>query len=178
MIDYQSIIDKVIETEGGYVNDPADSGGPTKYGITQNTLSSWIGRRATVEDVKAISTQTASEIYASEYYFKPRIDQMPEDLQYLALDTSVLHGPYNTVKMIQNVINASEIAAVHVDGVAGPQTLKALGEVYAEMQGYLINAVVDERIAFYEKLVARKPSQKKFLQGWTNRANKFRVRVD
>lgn len=176
-MDYKSIIEKVIETEGGYVNDPADSGGPTKYGITQNTLSSWIGRRATVEDVKALSIDTATEIYTSEYYFKPRIDQMPEAIQDIALDTSVLHGPYNAVRMIQNVINASGIAAVDTDGVAGPETLKALGEAYNEMQGYFINAIVDERIAFYEKLVARKPSQKKFLTGWENRANKFRVRV-
>ena len=30
----RQIIDALIEREGGYVHNPADRGGPTKYGIT------------------------------------------------------------------------------------------------------------------------------------------------
>ena len=30
------IIDEIIRKEGGYVNDPADSGGETNWGITVN----------------------------------------------------------------------------------------------------------------------------------------------
>jgi len=31
------LIDRIIEVEGGYVNNPNDKGGPTKYGITEAT---------------------------------------------------------------------------------------------------------------------------------------------
>ena len=32
----QRVIDQIIKVEGGYVNDPSDSGGETNYGITKH----------------------------------------------------------------------------------------------------------------------------------------------
>lgn len=37
------MIDAIIRREGGYVNHPADRGGPTRYGITMATLSEELG---------------------------------------------------------------------------------------------------------------------------------------
>ena len=34
-MDIDTLIDAVIDCEGGYANHPADRGGPTKYGITE-----------------------------------------------------------------------------------------------------------------------------------------------
>jgi lysozyme family protein len=35
MTDLDELINALIEREGGYVNHPADRGGPTRYGITE-----------------------------------------------------------------------------------------------------------------------------------------------
>ena len=35
MADFNKAIDKVLVNEGGYVNDPNDAGGETKFGISK-----------------------------------------------------------------------------------------------------------------------------------------------
>lgn len=41
----EQYLDELIKREGGYVNNPADRGGATKYGITGSSCSSeWIQR--------------------------------------------------------------------------------------------------------------------------------------
>jgi len=54
-------IDEIIHTEGGFVHHKADKGGPTNLGITQRTLSYYLGRKASIEDVKNITKETARE---------------------------------------------------------------------------------------------------------------------
>lgn len=44
------IINEIINSEGGYVNDPSDSGGETKYGITFATARS-CGITKQIEDL-------------------------------------------------------------------------------------------------------------------------------
>jgi lysozyme family protein len=60
-----TILDEIIRREGGYVNHPADRGGPTKYGITAQTLGRWrkLDRPATATEVKALTETEARAIY-------------------------------------------------------------------------------------------------------------------
>lgn len=61
----EEIIEGIIHKEGGYVNHPNDRGGPTKYGVTQKTLSRYYGYQASIEDVK-ISTNRSHMIFTKE----------------------------------------------------------------------------------------------------------------
>ena len=45
------------------------------------------------------------------------------------------------------------------------------------MNDWFINAYVEERIMFCERIVANNPSQSVFLKGWKNRANSFKVDI-
>jgi lysozyme family protein len=65
------MIHDVIRREGGFVDHPADRGGPTKFGITQKTLSRALGRQATTEDVRRLTREIAAEIYRRTYYTNP-----------------------------------------------------------------------------------------------------------
>lgn len=172
------ILDTVINNEGGFVNNPSDAGGPTKYGITQATLSNYLGRDATIDDIKNLSIDDAKEIYQRKYYTEPRFDTLPVDLQPVVVDTGVLYGTRRAVIFIQTVINEAGFGPIDVDGTLGPQTRAAVTKAFNEMQGYFINAIVDERINRAQQIVANNPSQQVFLKGWTNRAESFRVPVN
>src|SRR5690606_13690489 len=64
-----TILDEIIRREGGYVNHPADRGGPTNFGITAQTLGSWrkLGRPATAAEVQALKEPEARAIYRQQY---------------------------------------------------------------------------------------------------------------
>ena len=73
----EEIIEGIIHKEGGYVNHPNDRGGPTKYGVTQKTLSRYYGYQASIEDVKNLDKSVAYDIYERYYYRVPGIDKIP-----------------------------------------------------------------------------------------------------
>ena len=54
MKDFNEIIEKVLEHEGGYVNDPKDLGGETKYGITKRFYPDIDIKNLTIEQAKDI----------------------------------------------------------------------------------------------------------------------------
>ena len=62
-MDVETMIDEILVKEGGYVNHPADRGGPTNFGITQKTLSRYLEVAVTAEMVKALDVETARDIY-------------------------------------------------------------------------------------------------------------------
>lgn len=172
------IISDILRKEGGYVNHPEDKGGPTNFGITQKTLSDYLGKPVSVEDVKNLTKKVAKEIYLSNYFYSPRIDQLPEQCHHLVLDMSVNHGSKNAIKIVQRVITLADVVDdITVDGVAGPQTFEAAKLTHEAMGNYFINAIVDERVNFYNAIVEHNPSQSVFLKGWINRAESFREAV-
>lgn len=177
MISVQSIIEEIIRREGGYVNHPNDRGGPTKYGITQKTLSRYLGHQVSIEDVKNMTKETAYEIYERDYYKGPRLDTLPEEIRPVVTDASVLYGPKRAIMFLQNIVNEAGFGPISVDGVLGPMTRSKVLEAVEAMGPWFINAYVEERIMFCERIVANNPSQSVFLKGWTNRANEFRVEV-
>ena len=97
----ETLIAEVLKKEGGYVNHPADKGGPTNYGITQDTLTNYLGRKATIDDVKNLQKSTAAEIYENNYFIKTGIQLLPEPIIPLMFDMAVNHGGHGAIKMLQ-----------------------------------------------------------------------------
>ena len=161
----KEIIDGIIKREGGYVDHPADKGGPTKYGITLATLEAWRGRAVTAEDVAGLGEQEAREIYIGEYLVKPRFNLINNvQLRVFALDSAVQHGPVRVVRWLQ------EIAGVPVDGILGPVSLKAINRLDS---GVLYRKMVAERCRFYGRIITKDPTQAFFAAGWANRIAGF-----
>jgi lysozyme family protein len=174
----QEMIDDILRREGGYVDHPADRGGPTKYGITQRTLSVYIGRAALASEVQALSEAVAREIYERNYYIAPRIDRLPETIQPFIFDCAVNHGPRRAVKFVQSVCNqAGYTPLLSVDGAMGPKTKKAAEWAEGDMGPYFLPALLEERRNFYRLIVAQRPSQEVFLAGWMNRVDEFEMEV-
>jgi hypothetical protein len=165
----ESMIEALIAREGGYVNHPADRGGPTNHGITRQTLAAWRGRPVTTEEVKRLDRSEAAEIYRASYYFGPGIDSLPAAIQAHVLDIAVNSGPRTSIRLLQRALNRCG-AGVKEDGVLGPATRAAT----AAYPGADINReLVGVRLRFYDDIVARDPRQRAFIDGWRKRANVF-----
>ena len=171
------ILTETVQNEGGYVNNPNDSGGPTNFGITQATLSGWLKRPATESDVQNLTLDEAKEIYTLQYLSGPRIDQLPDPPEAFLFDCAVNHGAVTAVKILQRVINAAGFGPVGVDGVLGPTTRQCACTAQEQMGAYFQNALVDERLKFYDAIVASHPNEEVFLKGWTARAERYRLAV-
>lgn len=177
MTTIDDLLDDVLAREGGYVHHPADRGGPTKYGITQRTLSEWLGRPATVDEVRTLDEETAREIYVARYLAGPRIDTLPDEIVGQVFDMAVNHGPRRAVRILQEVLGLAGWR-IDIDGVVGPETRRAVVQAQEQMGPLLVNAIADQRANFYRRLVAADPSQGVFLRGWLARAEAFKLPVE
>ncbi len=161
------LVADVIEREGGFNDHPEDAGGPTKYGISLKYLR---GRyqSATVEDVKALTTAMAAGFYKKDFFYGPRIDKLPAQLQPQMFDMVVNHGPSRAVKMLQKTLLIPE------DGRVGPATCTAAAAAI-EKYGFPVfsNHLVCLRKDFYRDIVKGDPEEVKFLKGWLSRADNF-----
>ena len=171
----KQIIDGILRREGGYVNNPADMGGPTKFGITLKTLRAWrkarySGLQTTTKDVQALEKDEARKIYHSQYYEKPKISLIENArLRIFLLDSAVQHSPRRVVRWLQKVV------AVPVDGLLGPVSLEAINRLDSDA---IYVMLVAERCRFYGRLITRKPSQAVFAAGWANRIAEFIEEID
>ncbi len=178
MQEISEMIDALLAREGGYVNDPSDPGGATKYGITIHTLSAVRGRKCTPTDVRNLTKAEAREIYKSLYFQKPRIDELPHDLQPCVFDMQVNAGN-RAVKILQETLNKFG-TSLKVDGVIGSKTIDNAHAVFEEAGQYLVDAYGIERREYYYRLADRRAASRKYARtrsggkgGWINRAEEF-----
>lgn len=167
------ILDDIRRREGDrYTNHPADRGGPTKYGITQATLSRWRGRPVSAQDVMELTWAEAQKIYRAEYIERPgwhMIQHQP--LAHMLVDIQVNGGqPGRWLQEAANELGAG----LRVDGDAGPQTRAAVNKLINEGYAYrLYVEVFLRRVKYYGRLVARDPSQSVFINEWLARACEY-----
>ncbi len=166
-MDVDSIIEAVILREGGdkFTDIPEDKGGPTRFGVTLPALADWLGRPATVDDLKAMTWKDAHELYRDLYVQKPGFGIIgSQSLLALVVDTAVNFGVTGAVRLLQRAIGVKD------DGVFGPLTKQAI--LQADFNG-LYRRLCAERIRSRGHTITRDPSQAKFAFGWANRDAEF-----
>ncbi len=162
-----TILGDIIRREGGYVNHPADRGGPTKFGITAQTLGAWrkLGRAATAAEVQALTETEARAIYRQQYITAPGFEVITHpELLGLLVDSGVHSGPKRAVQWLQAALG------VAADGIIGPKTRAALAAVD---QGALYSKVLGQRMRYLGRLITNDPRQAAFAAGWANRMAEF-----
>ena len=151
---FNEIIEQVLEHEGGYVNDPNDLGGETKYGITKRFYPEL--------NIKELTEEKAKQIYKDDYWDKNRVESLPQNLWHIYFDMCVNMGKRTAVKVLQRAaVNKGK--DIEVDGGLGPMTIGAL-------KGVELDRVRAYRVKFYVDLITSKPEQEKFFLGWFRRA--------
>jgi lysozyme family protein len=146
------IIDFILRHEGGYVNDRDDPGGETKFGISKRSYPNL--------DIKNLTKKQAAEIYERDFYNKVRGDDLPVWLALMVTDFSVNAGIKPAVAILQRLVNETD------DGIIGKKTIAACK---SKPSRTLRQAYTTSREAYYDALAARRPTMKKFLNGWKMR---------
>lgn len=155
-------IDLVLRHEGGYVNNPKDPGGETKYGISKRAYPG--------EDIKNLSIDRAKAIYYNDYWLKNHLEKIADkEVAAALLDTVVNHGkgPMLAQKAAQDIG-----VPLSVDGKLGPQSIASINSLPAKQ--YLAS-LYNVRKDYYYDLVLRDPEKAVFLKGWLARIDKWKV---
>ena len=167
------LIGEVLEREGGatFTNNPADRGGPTKYGITAATLAQWRQKPVLAADVAALTEEEARAIYRRRYIEDPGFDKIgSEALRAVLVDAGVNHGPRTAVKFLQRAL------AIQDDGILGPVTLQVVNLRNGLLQ--LAIRVLAQRTRFFGRMISKNltdadrdgiPDNTEFAAGWLDR---------
>ena len=162
---FEDCLARILKHEGGYVNDPLDSGGRTNLGVTQRVWEEWVGHPVTEADMKALTPQKVGSMYKLKYWNPSYCEVLPKGLDYVVFDFAVNAGTGRSVKTLQQAIGCV------ADGVIGPKTMAAINDANPKD---LIAKFSDARADFYQGIVARKPDQARFIKGWLNRVEESR----
>lgn len=147
---FNDCVTRLLKDEGGYTNDPADSGGATNFGITITDYRLYLNKQGTPNDVRLMNVNDAKRIYKTKYWDAIGGDTLSSGVDYTCFDY-----------------------AVH-SGLGRPR--KALGEFKSLKGTKLITAINNERTAFLRALAASRPKDQKFLKGWLNRVTRVNNR--
>lgn len=171
----EQYLDELIKREGGYVNNPSDRGGATKYGITE-AVARANGFNGNMKD---LPLDVAKAIYRKNYWTAPRFDQVNVISSLVAeelLDTGVNCGTGFTKPLLQRALNLlnnqgkAGFPDLVIDGVYGSTTLGAL-KTYLAKRGKegekvlvrVLNIMQGQR---YIEICERNPTQEQFFYGW------------
>ena len=147
-------------------NAKADTGGATAYGITWATLkAAYKAGVVSHNDICKLTIDEAKLIYKRNYWDKYKWGELEWPVCLCCLDCCINHGGFASI-LQRAVIDCGQ--SVVIDGKFGAKTFAALKACDPQK---LTKAIYEQRKIYYQKIVARNPSQKVFLNGWLRRAN-------
>jgi lysozyme family protein len=111
-VSFERAIEFVFRWEGGEVDDPADPGGHTKFGISKRAFPG--------EDIAALTKERATELYRVHYWDAARCEELPWPVALGVFDMAVNAGVRMAIRCLQRAVGATD------DGSFGPATQKAV----------------------------------------------------
>jgi len=159
---FDASFDRIIKSEGGYVNDPADNGGETNLGVTIGAWGAYQNRAIQPGEMKALTQEAVKPFYKAMYWDKVKGDSLPSGVDYAVFDFAVNAGVGRAAKFLQRAVGAVD------DGVIGSGTLGLVAKTHPTI---LLDNFADQKERFYNGLAAVNPSQQKFLKGWLARVD-------
>ena len=152
---FDEIIDNVLESEGGYVNDKDDAGGETNMGISKKAYPDL--------DIKNLTREAAKQLYYEDYWTPSKAEQLPNQLREVYFDMVVNFGRRGAAKVLQQACNGKNTYKIKEDGMVGTATIGASKNLEPDrLRAY--------RVLKFATIVIKKPTQEKFWFGWFRRA--------
>lgn len=157
---FDAAIKVVLEHEGGFVDDPADHGGATNFGITQETLDAYLRNGVPIPaGVRDLTRDEAVDIYRT-IYWPPFAGIESAPVAVVMFDQAVLGGPKSAITRMQALLG------VKADGEMGPQTVAAINRSGGDELAFRF---VRASHHHYAAIVKNEPSQARFIDGWEDR---------
>lgn len=173
MADFLHSFKLTIASEGGYVNDEADHGGRTYRGISERSWPTWAGwaiinkleplRRGQIVQDTDLESQCRI-FYRQNFWGRMQGDSLHSQRVADSIFDWHVNSGGSAIKAVQRLVGTEP------DGRIGSATL---ARINGKNEAELINAIHHSRMAFYHSIVANNASQKKFLNGWLARAERF-----
>jgi lysozyme family protein len=135
MADFETAYDRVMGHEAGYVNDPNDPGGETKWGISKRSYPHL--------DIKSLTREDARAIYRRDFWQRIRADKLADGVAYQLFDFAVNSGIETAIRYLQRALLVAD------DGHWGPRSQAAAD---ASSESDLILLLNAERLDFMTRL--------------------------
>jgi hypothetical protein len=174
MADFDKAIPFTLKWEGGYVNNEKDNGGETYAGITRKDNPRWTGwaiideykKKGKIKDGKKFPelNDKVAPYYRINYWNKIWGDKIKDQSAAGFLLDWFVNSGYHAVKAVQKIVDVTP------DSIIGTGTISAINNY----RGNLTEELRKARIAFVRNIVAQRPSQVEFLDGWLNRINDYK----
>ncbi len=150
-MNFDAAFDKLISHEGGYVNDPRDPGGETRFGISKRAYPD--------TDIANLTLEQAKAIYKRDYWDRALCDQLPPGVAFQVFDTAVNSGIGQSIRFLQRAVGVAD------DGKVGPLTIRAVKALDPEAVASRFNG---QRLDFMTRL----STFDVFGKGWVRRVAK------
>lgn len=167
MANFKEAFDLVIIHEGGYVNDPLDSGGETNLGITDK-LDGKVDGLIDIDNngtgdvaVSKLSIEDAAIIYRTKFWSPIKGDLINnQKVANSIFDFAVNAGVATSAKLAQRVVGVND------DGIIGTASIEAINSFDAEL---FIPLFTIAKVKRYIEICKKKETNKKFFFGWIDR---------
>lgn len=147
-MNFETAFEKLVGHEGGYVNNPADPGGETKFGLSKRSYPA--------EDIQNLTLERARWLYMRDFWGPAGCDAVQDGLKFQLFDMAVNSGVKTAIKTLQRAVGEIE------DGILGPRTLQACQSMPAPR---LVARFNGHRLI----LMASLPTWPAFGRGWARR---------
>ncbi len=154
-MNFDKAFEIIVGHEGGLVDDPRDSGGLTKFGISKKSYPNL--------DIKSLTLSQAKSIYKRDFWDKCKCEQIKGELRLALFDMAVNQGPGTAIKTLQKALR------VTVDGSIGPATIGAINKKSSEESQELLANFLAERVLLY----TRTANFDVYGKGWVSRSFKI-----
>lgn len=144
---FADVVSRTLGHEGGYVNNPADPGGETQWGISKRAYPDI--------NIRALTREQAIAIYERDYWAPTGKDLSPA-VNFQVFDAAVNHGRGNAVRLLQRAIGVAD------DGWWGPRSVAAYK---AMSESDVLLRFLAERLDFMTRL----STWEVFGKGWARR---------
>jgi lysozyme family protein len=175
---FDEALRRTLFHEGGYSDNPHDSGGATKFGVSLRFLRS-IGQDidgdgdVDQDDIRALTGDQARDLYFEHFWNAASCGRIYSTaLQIKLFDTAVNMGVRRAVRLLQASYNSSfgnSSAPLGVDGVLGPLSVAAINGSVVEDSTMMKSYRFLQKEAYWS-IIKLQPKNKVFWVGWQRRA--------
>lgn len=174
---FDSAFDHVLGVEDGFVDDPKDSGGATRYGITERVARA----NGYTGDMRELPLETARRIAKKQYWDILNLDAVAALSSRVALelfDTGYNMGVSVAGRFLQRALNVLNDGATRwpdltVDGVVGPMTVHAFAKLLQQRKDRgeraMLNALNSQQVVRYMEIAEARPKDEAFVFGWLDK---------